>query len=177
MTAPAEKTEYRNDWVTPWSVIQTIQSAGYPIALDVAASHVNARHPHYFTEEMSALDRDWVVPHGKFWWCNPPFNNILPFIQKAHEQMLLGYQGLMILPSNTDRPMFAEIEMRGLRVLFWGTDTPRVSGRINFEDPTGKKRTANFKGSILVAFSEADELPPIKGRQWWRVETGGGKQN
>lgn len=128
---------YRGDWETPWPEFRAIEAAlGYPFYLDVAASAKNSKCLAYITAEQDAIKQAWDVPRDAFWWCNPDFRLWLEFIQKAHEEMQRGNEGIMLLPANTDRPMFWEIERRGLRVLFWGTDAEGKNGRINFLDPT-----------------------------------------
>ena len=52
---------------------------------DLAASPENAVCPRFITEEEDALVTPW--PTGDGWnWCNPPFADIEPWVQRAWEE-------------------------------------------------------------------------------------------
>ena len=47
--------------------------------IDLAADSENTKCEKYFTKDDNAMFQDW----GKYNWCNPPYSNIEPFIEKA----------------------------------------------------------------------------------------------
>jgi ParB-like chromosome segregation protein Spo0J len=72
------------------------------VLLDVAAcdeAHVCSK---YFTKANSGLDHDW----NRFWWCNPPWSSIRPWVEHAFRQ---SSPGLMLLPAWTDRAWWQEL--------------------------------------------------------------------
>jgi phage N-6-adenine-methyltransferase len=160
-----EDPGYRGDWETPWGTVHQIErELGVRFGLDVSAAAHNAKAPAFFTAEQDGLLQDWIAPAGTWYWCNPDFRLAAEFVYKAYQEFLQGREGLLLLPNNTDRPMWTAIEDCGsdVQVLFWG------EGRINFMDPTTRKRTSNTKGSILVAFTRQETLPRVNGRKWWK---------
>jgi phage N-6-adenine-methyltransferase len=51
--------------------------------LDVAAAPHNAKCDTYFTAEDDGLSQSWV---GERVWCNPPYSNIRPWVEKAWDE-------------------------------------------------------------------------------------------
>ena len=52
----------------------------FGFTIDAAASAENARLPRYWTAEDDALSQSW---DGQRVWCNPPYSNIRPWVEKA----------------------------------------------------------------------------------------------
>lgn len=76
----------------------------FAFSIDVAASDENAKLPRYFTAEQDALRLSWA---GERVYCNPPYSDIEPWLEKAHGEWLLSgrvYGGpeliVMLLPAN-----------------------------------------------------------------------------
>lgn len=75
----------------------------YQFTIDVAASAQNAKLPRFYTKEDNALTKSW---DGERVWCNPPYSDIMPWVEKAHVEMDNGCDFIaMLLPSNrTEQP-------------------------------------------------------------------------
>jgi len=98
--APIQKPgRSRQDYQTPVEFIYTLQQklgiGGFII--DLAASIGNAIVPRYYTEEDNALVQSWVVDGWGF--CNPPYANIRPWVQKAWEESQAGAKVAMLVPA------------------------------------------------------------------------------
>ena len=55
----------------------------FRFTLDVAATSENAKVLRYFTPVDNGLDQSW---RDERVWCNPPFSNIRPWVEKALER-------------------------------------------------------------------------------------------
>lgn len=54
--------------------------ARFSFTVDVAALPVNAKLPHFYTPDDDGLAQDWG---GERVWCNPPFSDVRPWVEKA----------------------------------------------------------------------------------------------
>lgn len=72
------------------------------VLLDVAACAEAHVCPKYFTKADSGLEHDW----DRFWWCNPPWSDIRPWVEHAFRARA---PGLMLLPAWTDRAWWQEL--------------------------------------------------------------------
>jgi phage N-6-adenine-methyltransferase len=72
-------------------------TARFNFTLDVAASDRNAQCSSYFTPERNGLGQPWT---GRV-WCNPPYSNIEPWVEKAWHEYHCGVELIvMLLPAN-----------------------------------------------------------------------------
>lgn len=72
--------------------------ATHAFTVDAAASADNAMLPRYWTQEDDALMKSWS---GERVWCNPPYSNINPWVEKAWREMRHGCElVVMLLPAN-----------------------------------------------------------------------------
>ncbi len=146
-----QHANYSDYWGTPDDkVIAEIVRWGArvglpPLVLDVAANEKNHKFNRYFSEKDNGLIQSWQCPG--LWWCNPPFKLCREFIAKAHEELRLGNEGLMLIPNNAETAWFREsITYPNMPRMMW-------PHRIAFiDDRTGKPGTGNVKGSWIVAF-------------------------
>lgn len=67
----------------------------FGFTIDVAASDANAKLPRYYTIEQDGLAQDWT---GERVWCNPPYSDIEPWVQKAWTSR--AELVVMLLPAN-----------------------------------------------------------------------------
>lgn len=78
----------------------------FNLTIDVAASLENAKLDRYYTESDSAFDHPW---HGERVYCNPPYSNIGPWIEKAHSEVAAKII-VMLLPANrTEQKWWQEL--------------------------------------------------------------------
>ncbi|MBT0375829.1 phage N-6-adenine-methyltransferase, partial [Morganella morganii subsp. morganii] len=79
-------------------------------------------------------------------WCNPPYSNIRPWVEKAAEQSRMQNQPVvMLVPEDMSVGWFLEAlkTVDEIRVI--------TGGRINFVNPvTGEEKNGNSKGSMLL---------------------------
>ena len=86
-------------WRTPPEVFKYFDKQ-YDFQCDVAASDENHLCDWYITEERDALNCCWADPlsRGDYAWCNPPYSNPLPWVQKAiKESQAWGVGSVMLL--------------------------------------------------------------------------------
>lgn len=55
---------------------------GEKFFLDTAADANNTVAENYWDEDFDALTCNWKQGHGRWLWCNPPYDNKLPWIKK-----------------------------------------------------------------------------------------------
>ena len=118
----------QTDFRTPKIIFQNIQKKlDVKFTLDVAASKENALCKDYFCEKNSALDQDWV---GHV-WCNPPYNDIEPWVDKAIEQLkLITNSVTFLVPASTCTQWFEKLwDHPGAYMIAF------VTARISFEGP------------------------------------------
>lgn len=71
----------------------------FAFTIDVAASTHNAKLPRFYTPAEDGLAQSWA---GERVWCNPPYSQIEPWVQKAWDEWGRGRAELvvMLLPAN-----------------------------------------------------------------------------
>jgi len=67
----------------------------FRFTVDVAASKENAKLPRFYTLEDDGLAQDWS---GERVWCNPPYSDIAPWVEKAWDSG--ADLVVMLLPAN-----------------------------------------------------------------------------
>ena len=114
-------------WSTPQDFFDTL-NAEFHFTLDACAITENAKCDHYFSPEQDGLAQPWtgVV------WCNPPFGNVTPWLQKAVRSTQAGTLVVCLLPSRTGTRWFrsyvlphAEIRYVAKRLRFNQADRAR----------------------------------------------------
>jgi len=100
----------------------------------VCADETNYKVSKYFDEEENGLKQDW----GKYTcWCNPPYQDPMPWIEKAEEAAHLGATVVMLLPVDTSTAWF--------RAAFYGADEiVFLMPRVRFIGAPGSPRWANM---------------------------------
>ncbi|AXH79404.1 MAG: DNA N-6-adenine-methyltransferase [Circular genetic element sp.] len=108
--------------------------------LDVCADAENAKCEKYYTIDDNAIFQNW----DKFNFCNPPYSNIEPFVDKAIFEARKGNHTCMLLPSRTSNPYWKKI-FDNANVLF-------IGGRLSFGGHNNVKGSCAAEGSAYVFF-------------------------
>ncbi|EBW7358890.1 phage N-6-adenine-methyltransferase [Salmonella enterica subsp. enterica serovar Ibadan] len=139
----------RNLWRTPQPIYDNLDRK-YHFVGDVAASADNHLHENYLTEQEDALTVDWSKRFGTgFKWCNPPYDNIGPWIEKAASES----STVMLVPSDTS-VRWAK------RAYDTASEIQLVCGRIAFtRADTGEPQGGNNKGSMIIVWNPLHEGP------------------
>lgn len=142
------KIEIRDLWQTPRFLFDYYDKR-FGFTCDVAASCENALVESFYTEEDDSLTQSWFVRN----WCNPPFSNITPWINKSIAEMAEGNLTVMLLPADTSVKWF--------KLAFNNcTECHFISGRLSFINAeTQKPVSGNNKGSVVFIF---DPNSPVK---------------
>ena len=129
----------KDSWQTPKALFETLNKE-FDFTCDVASSSRNRLCENYLTEEEDALICHW----GDVNWCNPPYSNITPWIQKAIiEHDAQDKTTVMLIPADTSVKWFKLAYESCNEVRF-------ISGRISFINAeTQKPVNGNNKGSVL----------------------------
>ncbi|MGL1310986.1 DNA N-6-adenine-methyltransferase [Vibrio parahaemolyticus] len=97
------KEEYRDQTSTvPW--LFAAFDAEFQFGIDLAATHKSAKVKTYFTKEINGLGKNWKasVPAGAnaTGWLNPPYSNILPWMQQARLEQQQGFTTVFLVPND-----------------------------------------------------------------------------
>lgn len=120
-----------------------------PLRFDVCAMYNTSKvgnayfGPDHNREDCrDALENDWPAD----WWCNPPFDSKIAFIEHARKMQLAGRGGMMLLPYEPCSNWWSSL--LDIDVIIYEPD-----GRIGFFYPDGVTRRdgVNFP-SALVCF-------------------------
>lgn len=130
----------RDCYATPSHIFAAAQEdAGTPFTVDAAADGGNALCLRYWDLAKNGLVQDWST---EIVWCNPPYSNIAPFIDRAKE----AHRAALLLPVRSDRRWFRELAKYATFLDFY-------EGRIQFIPAhPAIKRTQNFEYSVLAWF-------------------------
>jgi site-specific DNA-methyltransferase (adenine-specific) len=132
---------------TPRHVFEKLHSV-FGFTIDACASEGNALLPRFWTEEQDALRQDWTAEVA---FCNPPFNNIAPFLLKAKT----ARRAVVLAPLNF-------LTSNGFQET--GADHIVIpQGRVNFI--TGKKQSKAKLGTCFLVYGPlaAEEMARLDG--------------
>lgn len=140
----------KNFWATSWQqYYDGVALYGRPFQWDVAAEAKTTKTglSSYFGLDLGddSLQLDWPAD----WWCNPPFDRKIEFIQHARQQQSNGLPGMMLLPYEPVSNWWRDNLKDGVIVY-------EPDGRYNFLERDGltMKSGVNF-GTALVLFTTA----------------------
>ncbi|MBR0573383.1 MULTISPECIES: phage N-6-adenine-methyltransferase [Pasteurellaceae] len=114
-----------DSWATPFWVIcfaevyflncNILNNKGF--GLDAAASEFNRKCKKFISKEENALNVDWTSKSKRI-WCNPPYSNPLPFIEKAITESEKGAKVVMLLNVDNSTKWFAKCVQHANKIVF-----------------------------------------------------------
>ena len=136
------------NWETPSEFYLKCSKAFGPFDVDLAATEKNAKCMDWITEKKDALSSSWAGL-GRA-WLNPPYVNLIRWVEKAIEESDNGLLVCMLLPNDTDTKWF--------HLLLNRAEIYVTKGRIRFVDPEGGGRSSPRQGHIVALLR-----PPVPG--------------
>jgi len=143
-----------NEWATPQSFFDKLDSIFGPFTLDAAASSNNYKVKNHFTEADDSLSQDWS---GNTVFLNPPYGRALKeWVRKAYEEgQKSATTVVMLIPARTDTKYWHDYVMKADEIRF-------VRGRIKFGDETN---SAPFPSAVIVFRQTSFNGPRITGME------------
>lgn len=145
--------EIRDLWQTPEFVFDYYDNR-FGFQWDLACDADNRLCEFGSTEELSAFDtlstQFWKTPV----WCNPPYSNIMPWVEKCIDiSVKSDTQVVMLIPADTSVKWFK-------KAFDNCTECHFISGRLSFVNAeTQKPVSGNNKGSVVFIF---DPKSPVR---------------
>ncbi len=153
---------------TPDHVFQYCRFAYGPFDVDLAADSQNAKCEKFIDKWNDSLSKDWIV-FGERGWCNPPYSNIEPWINKAHIQAGKGFETVMLIPTING-------EFWGKLVCDTAYSIEYIFPRISFLRPDGSPMPGNPRGSMVVLFTDRPRISATPLLAYTDMRTWGGPE-
>lgn len=126
----------------------------FGFTVDVAAAAHNAKCERFYSIEDDGLSKDWW---GERVWCNPPYSNIRPWVERAWLQWNSCHTPelvVMLLPANrTEQGWWQELVEPHLRSRRADFSCEFIAGRVRFLMPGETEIPPNSRppfGSCLL---------------------------
>lgn len=134
-------------WATPQPIFNKLNDE-FNFKFDVCAERETAKCTNYWTIEDDALSKTWELhrQENSYLWCNPPYSNIGPWVDKAIEAQAEGVGTVMLVMCDPSVKWFARALEKCSEVRFI------TNGRIAFLN-NGVTQSGNNKGSVIFVFS------------------------
>lgn len=94
-----------DDRATPRDLFLLID-ARFSFTVDVAATAESAKVQRYYDREANGLVQSWS---GERVWCNPPYSNLRPWVEKAWREEAAELVVMLIPANRTDQPWWQEL--------------------------------------------------------------------
>jgi phage N-6-adenine-methyltransferase len=120
-------------WATPVWLFEYAQSRVGNFDLDFCAAHDSFKCQPYYTIEDNSLVQPWAYLN----WCNPPYSNIRPWVEKAALETNLGNRTVMLLPADFSTQWFKLVWDMSSEILV-------INKRVQFVGATGSPKFASF---------------------------------
>lgn len=115
----------------------------FRFTVDVCATAENTKCARYFSPDVDGLKQNW---DGEVCWCNPPYSDIRPWIEKALQS---NATTVLLLPAATDTKWFHELVLPYCEVSF-------IPRRITF---VGKRHRAPFASMLVIVRRDNNAVP------------------
>lgn len=137
-----------DEWRTPKELFNVLDREFW-FDVDAAASPANTLvEDCYITAEQDALKTPWLwngdANATTAVWCNPPYTQIGPFVQRAYEECQDHHiTTVVLIPAYTDPKYWKNYVMKAHEVRF-------LAGRLAFLNEDGMKKTSARFPSVVV---------------------------
>tara|TARA_B100001063_G_scaffold246739_1_gene287314 strand:+ start:7432 stop:7968 length:537 start_codon:yes stop_codon:yes gene_type:complete len=142
-------------WATPPEIFHALDLE-FCFGFDVCAEPETAKCDDYWTIDDDALSKDWGkealsrIPGAGgialgWLWCNPPYSDITPWVEKAIEAQLAGRGTVMLVMCDPSVKWFARAWEYASEIRFV------TNGRLAFYK-NGVRAAGNNKGSVIFVF-------------------------
>lgn len=126
----------------------------FGFTIDVAAAEHNAKLPRFYSIDDDGLEQSWA---GERVWCNPPYSDIGPWVQKAWTS---GAElVVMLLPANRTEQRWWQDHVEPYRDRPGGVRCEFIPGRLRFLKPgqkhIGPNERPRFGCCLLIWGREA----------------------
>lgn len=129
---------------TPPGLVAAAEARWVPggFTVDAAAQSTNAKVARYWSKIDNGLEQPWA---GERVWCNPPYDDIGPWVRKAAR--MEAEVAVLLLPVRASRPWWHDLMRSGAFLDF-------LEGRVNFINPE-KSYNSPAESSVLAVFRPA----------------------
>lgn len=137
----------KDQYATPQKLFDKLNRE-FEFSFDICAQPETAKCYPFLTENDDALSKLWyslVVPND-YIWCNPPYSNITPWIEKAAEAQVNGVGVVMLVMCDPSVGWFKRAIETVSEVRFI------IGGRVSFVKD-GEPQKGNNKGSVIFVFN------------------------
>ena len=139
-------------WATPPEVFNALDME-FGFGFDVCAEPETAKCFNFWTIDDDALSKNWSgciglrgsLLGGNWIWCNPPYSNISPWVEKAIEAQAAGRGTVMLVMCDPSVKWFARAQAFASETRFI------TNGRLAFHR-NGVRQAGNNKGSVIFVF-------------------------
>lgn len=164
--------ENKDDWGTPWWLYKAL-NAEFRFHKDLCANAANAKHSNYYSLERGedALKLPWSISG----FCNPPYSNQKPWVEKAIEERdKWANATVMLIMADTSTSYFTlcaqeadEIRMISHRIAYAGAPGPaRFASAIAIFVPRyGYTRATKGANIYSVSYLPALEAYKLKEKE------------
>lgn len=153
----------RDQWCTPPQIFQWFHRR-FQFAVDLAATDENALLPNFFTRDTDALARPWArLFPGRAGWCNPPYSNVAPWLEKARSEAGQGFTTVLFIPSPDGGRYY------GQHVFGVASELIHIVGRVAYLNTEGDPQPGNRWGSCIVIY-RAHDLGHTRYSHLWRED-------
>lgn len=108
LTGPSV-SRYNSEQVvsTPWSFIKAVERKFTTIAVDLAATHTNAKARIFISPEIDTFKQDWGKwLKGGLGWLNPEFDPMVKWVELCARQQQNGATFLVLTPASISTNWF-----------------------------------------------------------------------
>jgi phage N-6-adenine-methyltransferase len=146
----------RSTYGTPKQVFDTLDRM-YRFDVDICAESHTAKCERWYGKQQNSLGFKWhQIPNCKWIWCNPPYNDVMPWVCKAIDSQLNGVGVVMLLNDDASVGWYAEALMYVSKIIRITASSKNLTeysnGRLDFIDNTGKPAKGNPRGQVLFEF-------------------------